>query len=101
MGKSDALAKANNSTLCASPGCQGLDLPVAPDFVSLPPLADKRKAIEISEFYVHKLCQRPELRELRAEDHCDIEFDLQHPQKIRPRYPAELIDEVLGEVLQN
>src|SRR5215472_13123220 len=98
-GKSAALVKPNNSASSLSATCPELELPVVSDFVSLTPESDKRKILEISDVYVRKLCKRPGFWKFRAEDRCDIEFDLQHPERVLPSYPAELIDEVLRDAL--
>jgi hypothetical protein len=99
-GKSAAHVKSNSSTSSPSETRPELDLPLVPDFVSIPPRCDKRITLDISDFYARKLYERPEFWKLRAEDGCDVEFNLQHPNNTPPTYPAELIDELLGEALR-
>jgi hypothetical protein len=53
----------------------------------------------MSEVYVRKLSQRPEFQKLRAEDRCDVAFDLFNPSQVPASYPAALIDEVLEKTL--
>jgi len=99
--KSAALVKANNQTPFSERVLPDLDFPSVQDFVSLSPQPDKHKTLAISEFYVRKLCARPEFLKSRTEDRYDVEFDLLEPHKIPPSYPAKLIDEVLEAALRS
>jgi hypothetical protein len=100
-GKSAAHVKANSSTSAPSETRPELDLPVVPDFVSIPPRYDRRITLDISDFFARKLYERSEVWKLRAKDGCDVEFDLEHPNNPPPTYPAELIDELLGAALRS
>ena len=77
-----------------------LELPIDSDFVSLAPRSNTAEIVQISAAYVWKLCLQPEFRKFRAEDRCDVEFDLENPGKVPASYPAGLIDEVLGEAFR-
>ena len=99
MGKSAGHVRRNNPPVFLPTTDAALELPVAPDFVSLPPRVDLECVLEISASYLPRMLNQPGFWERRGQDRCAVEFDLEHPQRVIATYPMALIDELFGEYL--
>jgi hypothetical protein len=72
-----------------------LELPDGRDFT---PVINRRAPAGFLEFcasYLPKLRQRPDYRQSRLESRCDVEFDLEHPERVPATYPIAFLDELL------
>ncbi len=74
---------------------QMLELPDGRDFK---PVINRRAPAGFLDFcasYLPRLRERPDYRERRLEGCCDVEFDLQHPERVPDNYPAKFVNELL------
>lgn len=72
-----------------------LELPDGRNFV---PKVNRRAPADFLDFcasYLPKLRQRSDYRQRRLENGCRAEFDLDHPERVPPCYPSDLLDELL------
>lgn len=72
-----------------------LELPDGRDFI---PKTNRRPPAGFLDFcasYLPKLRQRSDYRQRRLENGCRAEFDLDHPERVAPCYPSDLLDELL------
>jgi len=76
-----------------------LELPIAPDFVSLPPRIDPNRVLDLSASFLPQHQKKPGFWGRRAQDRCPVEFDLNHPRRAPATYPKALIDELFGKYL--
>lgn len=84
----------NRSESASSAALADLDLPCAPEFLSLPPQTTTDTVLELSISYLPKLIARPEYWRERAANRCPAEFDLEHPERVVATYPAALLNEL-------
>ena len=73
-----------------------LEFPVEPGFRSHLPRASLEAVLELSYYYMPMLQANPDYWTRRAEDGCPVEFDLEHPERCAPTYPADLIDDIFS-----
>jgi hypothetical protein len=72
-----------------------LKLPIRADFAPSERFKTGEHALELSWQYLPKLMSRPGFWEERLEKRDLPEFDLAHPSKVAPTYPADLLDSIL------
>jgi len=99
MEKSAGLVRQSSPRVSPPNAGPDLELPVAPDFVSLPPRVDLEHVLAMSAAFLPGLMNQPGFWERRAQDRCPVEFDLGHPERVPATYPMALIDELFGEFL--
>lgn len=73
-----------------------LELPSGAGFTSKTARCSPDAVIALSASYLPRLTQRHDFWERRAAERCPDEFDLYQPERVVSRYPAALIDELLG-----
>ena len=72
-----------------------LEFPDGRDFV---PIVNRRKPDGFLDFcasYLPRFRQRPDYRQRRLERCCEVEFDLEHPERVPASYPADLLEDLL------
>ena len=72
-----------------------LELPDGRDFLPKVTRCTPEVFLDSCASYLPKLRQRPDYRQRRLENGCPIEFDLNHPERVRASYPADLLDDFL------
>jgi len=72
-----------------------LPFPSGRDFL---PVENRRTPGDFLAFcssYLPRLRQRPDYREHRLASCCEVEFDLQHPERVPSGFPGKLVDDLL------
>ena len=72
-----------------------LELPRGDDFVAITHRRPPEGFFELCASYLPRLRQRADYRQGRLERCCEAEFDLHHPERVVPTYPADLLEELL------
>jgi hypothetical protein len=72
-----------------------LELPDGRDFEPVLRRAAPAGFIEFCASYLPKFRQRPDYRQRRFEKSSVLEFDLQYPERVKPSYPKDFLQDLV------
>ena len=73
------------------------ELPVDADYRPQEIRCSPDEILALSASYLPRWASRPECRARRIADACPEEFDLEHPERVEPRYATELLNALLDD----